>query len=520
MNQSAVPKTIIEYQEHLTSILQLYLLPKPTYDPIKSGAKVIHDPLWGSCLFYPWEIALLDTPLCQRLRRIHQLGTGFLTYPSAVHNRFSHSLGVTILAGRLISRLKEKNEVDIDINNKGIEISQRDIYTVRTAGLLHDIGHCFFSHASEKILEPILAPIVRIAFPDNDISPNPHEFIAYLILTNEYFKYYWNQYIVPLFPKDSCPDIDECAGLIIGKYSKPERKYLRDIISGPYDVDKLEYIYRDAKMAGLRISYDIERYFYKIDLAKSGDNIRIVMNQGGISAIEQIIFSKMMLYSFVYHHQKVLASDAIIFDLVDEILANSNGSFDIKHPLDLLRFCDHDLLSSLAVNTTERFKKLKERITCRKMPKRCYVINREFVLDLNHDPDVKKSYQKLLETMRNPHPNINKSFRQEIVERINKKIAPKAITIDELYFNFPGAPVIDGSLQAPIIDMKGRIQPIKNYFNIEGWENSYDLKKLRGYFYTDQPFVEIAAEAIESFLRDKFGLNFLESAKIESKILN
>jgi len=89
--------------DHLRKILETELIPKRSFsDP---GMKVIHDPLWGSRLFYPWEIALLDTPLLQRLRRIYQLGTAYLTYPSGVHNRFSHSLGVTVLAGRLINRL-------------------------------------------------------------------------------------------------------------------------------------------------------------------------------------------------------------------------------------------------------------------------------------------------------------------------------------------------------------------------------------------------------------------------------
>lgn len=144
-----------EYVFRLNKILSEDLLPeieKTEYD-----IKVIHDPLWGSRLFYPWEIALIDTPLCQRLRRIYQLGTAYLTYPSAVHTRFSHSLGVTILAGRLITRLREKAE----ILGQNITITKRDIYTVRLAGILHDIGHTFFSHASEQVLGPILDPIKK-----------------------------------------------------------------------------------------------------------------------------------------------------------------------------------------------------------------------------------------------------------------------------------------------------------------------------------------------------------------------
>ena len=57
--------------------------------------KVIHDPVWGTIKFYPWELQILDSPLLQRLRSINQLGLAVLTYPSAHHSRFEHTLGVT-----------------------------------------------------------------------------------------------------------------------------------------------------------------------------------------------------------------------------------------------------------------------------------------------------------------------------------------------------------------------------------------------------------------------------------------
>lgn len=110
------------------------------YKPENRGSKVIHDPLWGSNLFFPWEIAIIDSPLFQRLRRIYQTGTAFFTYPSSTHSRFCHSLGVAVLADKLLQKLREK----MTLRGKSDLIDDNDVYEVRIAGLLHDMGHCFF----------------------------------------------------------------------------------------------------------------------------------------------------------------------------------------------------------------------------------------------------------------------------------------------------------------------------------------------------------------------------------------
>ena len=68
-----------------------------------TGTKVIHDCVWGTVMFYPWELELIDSPLLQRLRRINQLGLAQLTYPSAHHSRFEHTLGVVAVVAQMIA---------------------------------------------------------------------------------------------------------------------------------------------------------------------------------------------------------------------------------------------------------------------------------------------------------------------------------------------------------------------------------------------------------------------------------
>ena len=105
---------------------------------MNSDYKIVRDPLYGYIGLTKREVDLLDTIWLQRLRRIKQLAMTDLVYPSAVHTRFEHSLGVLHVADMMASQLK---------------LSDHDREIARTAGLLHDIGHGPFSHVFETVLE-------------------------------------------------------------------------------------------------------------------------------------------------------------------------------------------------------------------------------------------------------------------------------------------------------------------------------------------------------------------------------
>lgn len=525
-----MPPQIYDYKDRLENIVT-ELLPDQNKNhrgqTFSHKPKVIHDSMWGSRLFYPWEIELIDTKLLQRLRHISQLGTAYFTYPSAVHNRFSHSLGVSILAGRLITRLREKAEIE----NEDIEISPKDIYTVRLAGLLHDIGHCFFSHCSEAVLknfrDTCFETLRRI---DTDFQPTkkpkPHELIGYLILNTDAFNKYWKKHITPFFPNkeghdnNSIPSPGEISKLIVGITPSPEKRFLKEIISGPYDVDKLEYLYRDASMAGLAISYDIERFFYKIKIKKTtsggAPTKRLVMEEGGVRAVEQLIFSKMMLFSFVYHHQKILNTDSIVVDMLYELLKQgAKGDLKIEHPLDFLRYNDTDILSNAVECPSEKFRTLRNRLMSRDLPKRCLVLNREFIKNLDPDEEVSKGWDNLKQDAKNIEKR--NRIREEIISKANKNNPKTKITEDQLYINIPSMPDMSESVKAPIEASNGEITTIGKFQNIEGWQKTYESKKFRGYFFADSNILEIVTPAIEKYLREHYKIELTSIAKKEAK---
>lgn len=115
---------------------------------LRLAAKQVHDTIWGTISLRPLEVAVLDSPLMQRLRHLRQLGVAHWVYPGADHSRFEHSLGVVYQAQQLISAI---NRAGLNKYNQ-LVISEDDQQLIRMAALLHDTGHPVLSHVSEYAL--------------------------------------------------------------------------------------------------------------------------------------------------------------------------------------------------------------------------------------------------------------------------------------------------------------------------------------------------------------------------------
>ena len=254
------------------------------YKPVRvRGPKAFQDPLYGTNLFYPHEVALIDTPLLQRLRQIFQTGLAYYTYPSAVHNRFVHTLGVVVLATRYLQKLYENLQFETSAGTKvsrgsppSMDPLKGDLGLVRMSALLHDVGHCFFSHTSEDIYkwDPELIKLVREDGPFAGCKA--HEILSYFIVTSESFREFFENYVSREYKCEF--NIKDVANLIIGSPPEdPDKAYLSEIINGYFDSDKLEYILRDGRTSGLSLTIDLDRLFYKVISRRFQDNkVRLV----------------------------------------------------------------------------------------------------------------------------------------------------------------------------------------------------------------------------------------------------
>ena len=167
-----------------------------------------------------WD--LIGTKEFQRLRRIKQLGTTYLTFHGAEHSRFNHSLGVYEIVRRI---------VDDGFQGRP-EWNQDERLLSLCAALLHDLGHGPFSHSFEKVFHL-----------------DHEEFTQAIILGDTEV----NQVLTKVgkdFPK-------KVAEVIAKTY---ENKIVVSLISSQIDADRMDYLQRDAYFTGVSYGhFDMER---------------------------------------------------------------------------------------------------------------------------------------------------------------------------------------------------------------------------------------------------------------------
>lgn len=228
----------------------------------KERSQVFRDPIYGY-IHVDYEIIteIINTKVFQRLRRIRQLSGVQMVYHGAEHSRFSHSLGVYHNANRflLVSELKST-------------LNEREKLLFLCAALLHDIGHGPYSHAFE------------------DVFDLDHEKIgARLIVENEELRKILNK-------------VDDNFALDIASIILKENKFplLQQLISSQLDVDRLDYLLRDAYFTGTSYgNIDIDRLIRVLTIK---DN-NVLFRESGIHAIENYLISRYHMYWQVYYHR-------------------------------------------------------------------------------------------------------------------------------------------------------------------------------------------------------------------------
>ncbi len=232
--------------------------------------EVIRDPLWDNIRLDETALALLDTAPMQRLRYIRQLGHAFLVYPGATHTRFEHALGAYHLTRRALAALEERGELAL--------VDPEDARAARLAALLHDLGHYPFSHALEEA-----------GFPG-------HEALGVARLGRP-----------PLageLARAGGPGFAARIGqFITGQSPSP----LGGLISGSLDLDKIDYLSRDARMCGVPYgAVDVDRLLASLTIIQNGAGpAELGVQEKGISALESLLFAKYQMYRNVYWHHAV-----------------------------------------------------------------------------------------------------------------------------------------------------------------------------------------------------------------------
>ncbi|MSR22525.1 MAG: HD domain-containing protein, partial [Gemmatimonadetes bacterium] len=215
------------------------------------------------------------------------LGFAHLVYPGATHTRFDHALGVYHLAGTALRILRERDESPPDAWD-GWEL-------IPYAGLLHDIGHYAFSHALEEL--------------ESDRFPGHHESIALRFFESPELR----GALASLGERAS----ERIYALIRGESEAP----LRGLVSGSLDLDKMEYLRRDARFCGVPYGeVDVDRLLLGLVLLPDPQTgkIEIGVQEKAVSALESLLFAKYQMFRNVYWHHAVRAATALYRRIVDE----------------------------------------------------------------------------------------------------------------------------------------------------------------------------------------------------------
>lgn len=248
-------------------------------------SEIVRDPLWNNIPLDDLARRLIDTPAFQRLRYVRQLGLAHLVYPGATHTRFEHALGTYHLCNRTLELLRARGDLE------GMDARELDL--VRAAALLHDIGHYPFSHALEEIGAPSHEEVASAVLHDTELAAMVRNRLG-----------------------SDAPA--RLSALIAGNDASP----LQGLVSGSLDLDKIEYLKRDAFMCGVPYGeIDVDRLLHALTvLEDDSGRTRIGITDKGLAALESLLFAKYQMYRNVYWHHAVRSATAMYKRLVRDAL--------------------------------------------------------------------------------------------------------------------------------------------------------------------------------------------------------
>lgn len=301
-------------------------MPQPTH------GKLVRDPLWNTIRLDATATRIVDTAEFQRLRYIRQLGLAHLVYPGATHTRFDHALGVYHLTVTALRQLRERGGVPSHVW-EGEEL-------VPYAALLHDIGHYAFSHALEEL--------------EGDL-PADHEEVSRRFFSSPSLR----DALAPLGPASP----DGLYDLIRGRSSLP----LRGLVSGSLDLDKMEYLRRDARFCGVPYGeVDVDRLLQGLVLVPDPESgaYEVGVHEKAAAALESLLFAKYQMFRNVYWHHAVRAATALYKRIVED--AVEAGLLD---PEELVGPTDEELLYEISRRAqAEDDSEVAERLATRWLP--------------------------------------------------------------------------------------------------------------------------------------------------------
>ncbi len=246
--------------------------------PDEQPVSTVRDSLYDLIPLGPREEKLIGTAEFLRLQQIKQLGFVYRIWPGATHSRYEHSLGSYHLAVRALRALLRRGE------NGGLHgVAVSSIQALIVAALLHDIGHYPFSHTIEELGHPIVS----------------HEQVGRSIIEKSE--------IASMLERDYHLSPERVADFIDPPRMRsmhPDDILLSHLLSGALDIDKLDYLPRDARACNVPYGgVDVSRLLGSLRIHRDDNGERsLVVTHKGISPLHSLLHARQEMFDNIYWH--------------------------------------------------------------------------------------------------------------------------------------------------------------------------------------------------------------------------
>lgn len=543
-----------EYQEAVEALAAERLGPytiwvAEQYESRQAPPKEINDPVWGTLTLSALEVLVLDNPLLQRLRRIKQLGVAHWVYPAATHSRLEHSVGALLLAQRLLGA----------VNAGDAPVSPSYAKAIRIAALCHDIGHGVMSHVSENALAYIdSTEQLRLEFTEvHKVEAQLGEINSFLLLGSPAFSSLLR--VAEQASGDSLGLPEPAAFLqqcIIGGRIDPEFPLLHQMVSGPFDADKLDYMTRDAYMSGVPVVTDVNRLIRKVRSIRISrlkaplpiqrlstvdtDTIAVFgIDRSGNRTVDELTLGRTLLFDKLYRHHKTRACEAMVSAILVRLARAAVVAGKPWEAALLALRLDDDALMTGAISTalvgfgldaesSEVVTYLTERLRNRMLFVRAVAFSRKMTSDpYDQDDEQARGLQELLADLEDPIRR--RGVADKIADLTGAALA--VLGLMPLISTWPGtlqdyvwvdgvrsAEHLTSSSKAMLITPEREVIPfVAEAPETPQWATAYQQTRDSAFVFCPPEIAVATALAAERYVRDEYGVRLPKSAIVASR---
>jgi hypothetical protein len=360
---------------------------------------------------------------------------------------------------------------------------------------------------------------------------SPSEVLGYLILTSPPFERFFKELekqapVLEFKPKD-------IATLILGERQDKLQEYQTDVINGPFDADKLDYISRDGHYSGLPLGIDLDRLWYATEIQKitpaqvrefKEDHLRLVISRSGVNSLEQIVAARMNLTASLYHHHKVRAAECMVKGAVEYAMKRGLdiAGRKIATAVDFLWMTDLSFLADAERNADSELKRLLGNLVQRRLLKRALVIAgvtfekpEETVHKGGSEKENSANYNLISDlVLLKKTPAGTRRLRQ-LAGRICKAANGPCLP-EEVWIDLPDVPKT-GDLSRTFVNIgtsdKPEFKTLSEFIPLDQWGKQYVINKWRGHVFCPPACIEKISPVAKKVLGEEFKITFNKYAQ-------